>query len=251
MDNLKLLIDLHKNANRQGPGGEKETEKAIVLAMLDKTKQLKIADIGCGTGASAILLAKQLNAQVTAVDFLPDFIDVLKENVIKEGIGNKIHPLVCSMEDLPFNNEEYDVIWSEGAIYNMGFEHGIKEWRRFLKPGGMLVVSEITWSTNSRPYELQAHWEKEYPEIDTASSKFSVLESNGYSPVAYFLLPEHCWLDNYYRPMQNIFADFLKRNSNSKESQAIVSAEETEIALYEKYKSYYSYGVYIARKLGS
>ena len=249
MDNLELLIDLHKHAKRQGPGGDKETEEAISLAMLEKMKQLKIADIGCGTGASAILLARKLNAQVTAVDFLPDFIDVLKANLIKEGVENRIHPLVCSMEELPFSNEEYDVIWSEGAIYNMGFEQGIKEWRRFLKPGGMLVVSEITWSTNSRPSELQAYWEKEYPEIDTAASKFNVLERNGYSPVAYFLLPEHCWLGNYYRPMQNIFSEFLKRNSNSREAQAIVSAEETEIALYEKYKSFYSYGVYIARKL--
>ena len=63
------------------------------------------------------------------------------------------------------------------------------------------------------------------------------------------MLPEHCWLDNYYRPMQRTFGDFLKRNGKSKEAQAIVSAEETEIALYEKYKSHYSYGVYIARKL--
>lgn len=249
MENLDLLIDLHKHAKRQGPGGVKETEKAIALAMLDKMKQLKIADIGCGTGASAILLAKQLNAQVTAVDFLPEFIDVLKVNSITEEVENSIHPLVCSMVDLPFSDEEYDVIWSEGAIYNMGFEHGIKKWRRFLKPGGMLVVSEITWSTNSRPRELQAHWEKEYPEINTASSKIKALEDNGYSPIAYFLLPEHCWLDNYYRPMQRTFGDFLKRNSNSKEAWAIVSAEETEIALYEKYKSHYSYGVYIARKL--
>ena len=249
MENLELLIDLHKYAIRQGPGGFKETEKAIDLAMLDKTDGLKIADIGCGTGASAILLAKQLNAQVTAVDFLSEFIDVLKENSTKEGVEDKIHPLVCSMEDLPFSDEEYDVIWSEGAIYNMGFEHGIKEWRRFLKPGGMLVVSEITWSSNSRPREIQAYWEKEYPEIDTASSKMKVLEKNGYSPLAYFLLPKHCWLDNYYRPMQRSFGDFLQRNGSSEEAQIVVSSEENEIALYEKYKQYYSYGMYIATKL--
>ena len=249
MENLELIIDLHKHAIRQGPGGVKETEKAIDLAMLDKAEELKIADIGCGTGASAILLAKQLNAHVTAVDFLSELIDVLKANSTKEGVEDKINPLVCSMEDLPFSDEEYDVIWSEGAIYNMGFEHGIKEWRRFLKPGGMLVVSEITWSSNSRPREIQAYWEKEYPEIDTASSKMKVLEKNGYSPLAYFLLPRHCWLDNYYRPMQRSFGDFLQRNGSSEEAQAVVSSEENEIALYEKYKQYYSYGMYIATKL--
>lgn len=249
MDHLELLIDLHKNARRQGPGGHLETSKAIELAMLDQAEPLNIADIGCGTGASTIFLAKQLNASVTAVDFLPEFIEVLAENAKQEGIADKINPLVCSMENLPFNDAEYDVIWSEGAIYNIGFARGVKEWRRFLKPGGMLVVSEITWSTESRPAELQTHWEKEYPEIDTASSKFKVLERNGYSPVGYFLLPEHCWLENYYHPMQDAFADFLARNGHNKDARAIVLAEETEIALYKKYRTYYSYGVYIARKL--
>lgn len=249
MENLELLIDLHKYAFRQGPGGVKETEKAIDLAMLDRSKELKIADIGCGTGASATLLAKSLNAQVTAIDFLPEFIEVLEKRAAEEQLENKIHPLVCSMENLPFRDDEYDVIWSEGAIYNMGFERGIKEWRRFLKPGGKLVVSEITWCTESRPRELQSYWEEAYPEIDTASSKIKSLEDNGYSLIAYFLLPEHCWLENYYRPMQRTFDDFLKRNGGSEQAQAIVSSEETEIALYEKYKQYYSYGVYIAVRL--
>ncbi|MBW2477143.1 MAG: SAM-dependent methyltransferase, partial [Deltaproteobacteria bacterium] len=64
-----------------------------------------------------------------------------------------------------------------------------------------------------------------------------------------FLLPEYCWLDNYYRPLQNTFDDFLKRNGNSPEAVDIVAAEKAEISFYEKYKSYYSYGVYIAKKL--
>jgi len=153
------------------------------------------------------------------------------------------------MDNLQFNDEEYDVIWSEGAIYNIGFENGIKDWKRFLKTGGLLIVSEIPLLTDTRPFELQEYWGNEYPEIDTASSKINILENNGYSPVAYFVLPEQCWLDNYYRPMQNSFTEFLKRNGNSEGAQAIVDAEENEIALYEKYKTHYSYGVYIARKL--
>ena len=250
MDDYQLLVDLHKRAKRQGPGGGTETRKAIDLAMLDPSAPLKIADIGCGTGASTIQLARSLNTNITAIDFLPDFIEVLKGNAENEGLINKINPLVCSMENLQFDDEEYDVIWSEGAIYNIGFEKGINDWRRFLKPGGLLVVSEITWTTSDRPSEIQKYWQAEYPEIDTASSKIDILERNGYSPVAYFVLPEHCWLDNYYRPMQDSFPEFLKRNGNSERAQAIVEAEKKEIALYEEYRAHYSYGVYVARKLG-
>jgi SAM-dependent methyltransferase len=250
MEDYQLLIDLHKGAKRQGPGGDTETEKAIGLAMLDSSVSLRIADIGCGTGSSAMLLAGLLNARITAVDFLQDFLEALERRSENMGLSEKIRTLNCSMDNLPFGDEEYDVIWSEGAIYNIGFERGVKDWKRFLKTGGTLVVSEITWLTADRPSEIQEYWKNEYSEIDKASLKIDILEKNGYSPVAYFVLPEHCWLDNYYRPMQDGFEAFLKRNGNSERAQAIVNAEKKEIVLYEKYKAHYSYGVYIARKLG-
>ena len=217
--------------------------------MLGVSEPLKIADIGCGTGASTMLLARELDAQVTAVDFLPEFIDVLKTRADSEGLIDKISPIIASMDNLPFDDEEYDVIWSEGAIYNIGFKKGVDEWKRFLKPEGFLVVSEITWTTSERPFELQNHWESEYPEIDTASAKINILEKAGYTPVAYFILSDHCWLNNYYRPMQNSFSDFLAKNANSEDARNIVEAEKKEITLYQKYKNYFSYGVYIAKRL--
>ena len=250
MEDYQLLIDLHKSADRQGPGGDAETEKALNLAMIDRTAPLKIADIGCGTGASTLLLARLLNAQITAVDFLPEFLEVLEGRAENMGLSEKITTLSCSMDNLPFGDEEYDVIWSEGAIYNIGFEKGVTDWNRYLKVGGLLVVSEITWITGSRPAELQKHWADEYPEIDKASAKIAALEKNGYSPIGYFVLPEYCWLDNYYRPIQDRVKDFLDRNGNSDEARTIVEGEMREIELYEKYKAHYSYGVYIARKLG-
>ena len=249
MEDYQLLIDLHKSASRQGPGGDAETEKALSLAMIDRAAPLKIADIGCGTGASTLLLARLLKAQITAVDLLRDFLEVLEGKAEKMGLSEKISTLCCSMDNLPFKDEQFDVIWSEGAIYNIGFERGAKDWNRYLKRGGLLVVSEITWITDSRPSELQKYWDEEYPEIDVASSKIRILEKNSYSPIGYFVLPEHCWLDNYYRPIQNSFKDFLNRNENNEEARAIVEAENREIKLYEKYKTHYSYGVYIARKL--
>ena len=131
----------------------------------------------------------------------------------------------------------------------MGFEAGVSAWRRFLKPGGKLIVSEITWLSATRPPELQSHWEPEYPEIDVASAKIGLLERHGYSPEAYFVLPVHCWLENYYRPIQSRFDAFLERHGHSDQAKAIVDAERQEIALYERFRDYYSYGVYVAKKV--
>lgn len=225
-----------------------ETKKAIELALADRSQPLKIADIGCGTGAATLLLAKELNANITAVDLFPEFLEVLQKNAERQGLADRISTLACSMDSLPFSAEDYDVIWSEGAIYNMGFAAGVAYWKRFLKPDGMLVVSELTWLTGSRPPELQAHWEKEYPEVATASSKIAVLEHHGFTPEAYFVLPEHCWIENYYRPMQDYFTDFLEQHDHSDSVRALVKAEEDEIAMFNQYHNYYSYGFYIARK---
>lgn len=249
MNDFSLLLDLHRSNERQGPGGERETDRAVELAGMDRSAPIRMADIGCGTGASTLLLARCLNARITAIDLAPEFIAELEARAHARGLADRITPLVGAMDDLPFRLGELDAIWAEGAIYNMGFEAGINNWHRFLKPGGILVVSEITWVTGTRPTELQRYWEKGYPEIATASDKLRVLEHGGYSPKGFFTLPEQCWLDNYYRPLQQGFAGFLQRHGNSEEARALVRLHEEEIAFYQRYKPYYSYGMYIATKL--
>jgi len=251
MDELDLLIDLHRSGRRQGPGSDDATRLAVRLAGLEASRGLKIADIGCGTGASTLLLARELEADVTAVDFLQPFLDDLTASAEKDGLNARIATLAVSMDALPFEEQSLDAIWSEGAIYNIGFEAGIAAWRRFLKPGAVLAVSELSWFTGERPAELERHWTEQYPEVATASAKLAALEANGYAPIGYFPLPEDCWLDNYYRPMQARFAAFLDRNGGSTAAQAIVEGEKREIALYERYSAYYGYGFYIARKIGA
>lgn len=249
MDHLNLLIDLHIEADRQGPGGEAQTRRAIELSGLSNQRSLKVADIGCGTGASTLVLARELDAEITAIDFLPEFLEILKERAARSGLAGRITTHAGSMEALPFPDASLDAIWSEGAIYNVGFENGVREWRRFLKPGGVLAVSELTWLTAERPPELEAHWHGQYPEVGTASSKMAALERNGYAPAGYFVLPEHCWLDAYYRPMQRRFPAFLEAHGASDAAKAIVAAEELEIALYERHRAFVGYGFYIARKM--
>lgn len=246
--NYDLLIDLHKANKRQGPGGDEQTIQALQLAGLtDSSDPLKIADIGCGTGDSTLTLADHLNAEITAVDLFQDFLDVLSEEAGKRGVSNKIKTLAVSMEELPFEEASLDVIWAEGAIYNMGFAKGVEYFKRFLKPGGILAASEITWLTNERPVEIQHHWDAEYPEIATASDKIKVLEEHSFVLKGYFPLPESCWIENYYTPLENTFDGFIAKH-DSDDARAIVEAEKAEIALYKKHQNYYSYGFYIAEK---
>jgi len=248
MNELDLLIDLHKDAKRQGPGSEADTLKALSFISIKEKTNLAIADIGCGSGAQTITLAQQLNGHITAVDLFPAFLDRLNTNAQTLGLHHKISTLAKPMEDLPFENASFDLIWSEGAIYIIGFEAGIKKWKHFLKPGGYLAVSEITWLTNTRPKEIDAHWQKEYPEVNTASAKFKVLEENGFTPEGYFVLPTESWINNYYKPIEDRFEAFLQKHPDNPVAKEIVNAEKEEIRLYKQYKDYISYGFYIARK---
>lgn len=248
MDELTLLADLHKAGLRQGPGSPDVTRRAMVLAGLDGSRPLEIADIGCGTGGASLELARMLDARITAVDFLPSFLDVLRQRAQAQGLG-RIITLEASMDALPFTDASFDVIWSEGAVYNMGFEAGASAWKRFLKPGGKLVLSEITWTTAARPQTITDYWTAQYPEIDTASAKLAVLERHGYRPEGYFLLPPCCWQEHYYGPLRERFPAFLDRHGHSPQAAAIVAAEEEEMALYQKYDQFYSYGMYVAAKV--
>ena len=249
MTEFELLVDFHKDAERQGPGSSFETKKALSFLNINKDHKLKIADIGCGSGAQTITLAQNIEGQITAVDLFPEFLDKLNLKSEELGIQERIKTMEKSMDDLPFDNEEFDIIWSEGAIYNMGFEAGIKKWKDYLKSGGYLGVSEITWITNSRPKEVEDYWNKEYPEIDTASNKIRILEENGYSLVGYFFLSQNCWIENYYKPMEKRFSSFLEKHNNSEMAKNIIVEHKEEIRKYKKYKDYYSYGFYIAKKI--
>lgn len=244
-----LMVDLHRGGERQGPGGTKQTSLALKLSGIDAEANIEVADIGCGTGASTLVLADKLqNARITAVDLFPEFLKVLSDGASKAGCSSRVTPMEGSMESLPFEEEALDLIWSEGAIYNMGFSKGIELWRRFLRPGGVLAVSEITWLRPDPPNDIKRFWEAEYPEIATAPEKITILEGAGYDMLGYFFLPPACWIENYYRPTEARIAGFLQRHAGKPEADELVKMERQEAAMYQRSQSFYSYGFYVARK---
>ncbi|MBD0399864.1 class I SAM-dependent methyltransferase [Flammeovirga sp. EKP202] len=249
-EDFKLLVDFHVNADRQGPGSDTETEKALSLTNLDFEKPLKVADIGCGSGAQTFALATVLEkTEITAVDLFNAFLMQLNLKAVQNNFDDRIITLKESMDQLSFDEGVFDLIWSEGAIYNIGFKKGLEDWKKYLKLGGYIAVSEITWLTNSRPKEIEEYWNAAYPEIDTASNKLGVIEELGYQPVGYFPLKQESWLDNYYGPIEDRFEAFLEENNHSEKAKNLVTQEKEEIKMYKQFKDYYSYGFYIAKKV--
>ena len=247
--NFDLLIDLHKSNIRQGPGSDMHTILAMQLAnIIGSEKKLDIADIGCGTGQQTLVLAENTNANIVAVDVFDEFLSVLNANAEQHNLSSSITTKNCSMDALDFAKESLDVVWSEGALYNIGFKNAVSYLTQFLKKGGVMACSEITWLTKKRPNSLTEHWNSEYSEIGYAEDKIKVLTDNGLNLVGYFTLDETCWMQNYYNNLLASFDSFLERHNNSKDAIAIVDAEKYEIDLYERYKDYISYGFYIATK---
>jgi len=250
MDDLALLIDLHGDGARQGPGSPEQTRRAIELAGLDRRPDLRIADLGCGTGAATLQLAALQGAQVTALDLVQPFLDRLEQAARAAGLDARVRTLCASMDAPPLPACSLDAIWSEGAIYNIGFAQGLKAWQPLLAPGGVLAVSDLTWLGRDRPDPLTEHWTRAYPGVDTAAARLALIEAEGLAPVGYFVLPPEAWLAQYYRPLAARFDAFLHRHGHSDAARALVAAEKAEIALYERYSAHVSYGFYIARKPG-
>jgi len=244
---FNLICEYFLGFDRQGLGSPEITLRA--LSFIDNLNdKSKIADIGCGTGGQTMTLAQNTQGNITAIDLFPGFVDRLNANANGKNLQDRIKGIVGSMDNLPFQNEEVDLIWSEGAIYNIGFERGLNEWRKFLKLGGYIAVSDASWFTVERPAEIQEFWQKAYPEIDTIPNNVSKMQTAGYLPVATFVLPENSWTDFYDMQIAAQEA-FLKKYAGNKAVEDFIASERHEASLYYKYKAYYGYVFYIGKRI--
>jgi SAM-dependent methyltransferase len=245
---IELICEYFSLLERQGPGSPDVTLKA--LSFIDNlSSESQIADLGCGTGGQTIVLAQNAPGQITGLDLFPKFIDLFNSNIRKSGLENRVKGIIGSMDNLPFQKESLDLIWSEGAIYNIGFENGLKTWRPFLKKGGYVAVSEASWFTTERPKEIDSFWKDAYPGIDTIPGNMQKMQDSGYIPIASFILPKDCWIDHFYKPQVRAEKIFLNKNAGNKTAIDFIANQKHETELYYKYKKFYGYAFYIGKKI--
>jgi len=141
-----------------------------------------------------------------------------------------------------------DLVWSEGAIYFLGFEEGLRLWRPLLAPGGCLAVTECSWLSADPPAEAAAFFGQGYPGMARIEANIGRARAAGFCVLDHFTLPPEAWWDEYYTPLEERMARLAP---DADPDLAAASAEtRREIELFRRCGHAYGYVFYLMRPGG-
>jgi ubiquinone/menaquinone biosynthesis C-methylase UbiE len=246
---VQAIFKLYEGLKRQGPGSKSTTVRALNAVRKKLPQSSKILDIGCGCGAQTLDIAESISGDITAVDVYQPYLDNLLERGEMRKLKASLKVLNSDMRQLSFPEETFDLIWSEGAIYLMGMENGLKLWKNFLKHTGFIVFSEISWFLENPPHEIFKFWRANYPAIKSISQNLDTIKTLGFTIVDHFSLPDDTWMENYYAPLLNRITDIQQSANISTSMQEVIDETLLEVELYRKYSTWYGYEFYIIQPL--
>ena len=189
----------------------KYTRKAF--RMLPEIDRPRILDIGCGSGVPTMELARLSNGEITGLDIDQDSLDILSGKIEKAGLSDRVKAMRCSIFDMSFPDESFDIIWSEGSIFIIGFERGLKEWKRFLKPGGFLMIHD---------------------ERGNVTEKLKQISRCGYDILGYFTLDEDIWWAEYFAPLEKLIGETQAKHAGDPKVVEELNSARQEIEMFKK-----------------
>ncbi|MFZ1731323.1 MAG: class I SAM-dependent methyltransferase [Bacteroidota bacterium] len=241
-DYISALIDLYTGLERQGPGDE-----ALLRQILADIPELppnpRIADLGCGAGAASLLLAEYFNSPVLAVDQAAPFLAQLRNTASARGLDHLIMTLEADFAALNWEAQSIDLLWSEGAAYNLGFERALQTWRPIIADGGVAVISEMNWYTPDAPENAREFWDLAYPGMGSEEENIVHASSCAFKLLQTHRLSQQAWWDNYYNPLKERIKSL--RQTSDHVMQTVIHETDTEIDLFERFGYSYGYTFYV------
>ncbi|MEL6679016.1 MAG: class I SAM-dependent methyltransferase [Pseudomonadota bacterium] len=241
MGELDAIFTLHSGLLREAPGSDASTLRALTATGVQGA--VTVADMGCGPGASTLVLAQALpEARITAIDLHQPYLNALLRRADAAGLDAHIDTSRVDMGDPGFAPGSLDLIWCEGALYNLGVEEGLRLWRPFLRPGGRLAFTDAVWRADTPPEPARAFW-LEYPAMTDAPGVIARAAAAGFRVTDHFFLPPEDWRA-YLGPL-GARAAALRPGADDTLRRVLDGAVE-EAALFERYGDSYGYAFFIA-----
>jgi len=187
---------LFADMDKLGPGDDSLTQ--YVLRSLPQHRFEIVVDAGCGAGRQTMVLASELKTPIEAVDFYQPFLDRLKRCAKEKGVPHLVHTHCMDMKDIPSVFPKIDLLWAEGAAYNIGFPNALITWAKAIKPDGFAVVSELCWLREKIPNAVREFFRSGYPEMQSVVQNIETAQEAGYKIFNTYRLPTGAWVENYY-----------------------------------------------------
>lgn len=241
MNEYDAIDLLFGGMEKLGPGGNAYT--LDVLRGLSEKKFETIVDAGSGTGRQTITLARELGSVVHAVDSHWPFLDDLRSRAAEAGVGHLVVTRQMDMAEIPRVFRDIDLLWSEGAAYNIGFGNALRTWAPAMKPGGLIVVSEMTLLMEDAPGVVREYLDYVYPAIKTIERNLAESDSAGLRAVDTYTLPREAWVEDYYDILGPRAEKLIDHSDASVREMAVETLREIDV--FKSSGDSYGYVFYI------
>lgn len=241
---------------RLGPGDEASTLKALNLLRSARPRRndqttgrtTRILDLGCGNGTQTIVLARHTDGSILAIDNHQPVLDELQRRAAAAGVSERIHVSLRDMRSLEKSDGPYDLIWSEGALFVMGFREGLAACHELLAPGGGLAVSELAWLRPDPPAECRQFFATVYPALADIETNLGVIRACGYEILGHFPQPESAWWEPFYHPLEARLRSLRARRAGEAEKLSLIEQIQKEIDIYRQYSAFYGNVFFVMRR---
>jgi trans-aconitate methyltransferase len=223
-----------------GPGSDADT--LHVLRLLPRNTFRVVVDAGCGTGRQTRALARALGSSIHAVDSHAPFLDDLVRRGREAGLEGLVQPHCMDMRDIPGAFRNIDLLWSEGAAYNIGFADALAGWAPALSGDGLVVVSELSWLNGGAPADVTTFFRSAYPEMRSVAQNAAVAERAGYRVLATHTVPRSAWVDGYYDVLAPRAQDLLDHPDAAVRELAADTIREIDV--FHRSRDSYGYVFY-------
>ena len=246
---INPIFKIFESFPRQGPGDDEHTEKAFSIIAEPPKRGGEILDVGCGKGVQTMALARLCpSCRIIATDIHQPFLDAVDEKIAAEGFSGRIKTVCASMDDLPLGEESFDIIWAEGCSFIMGFENAVRYWKKFLKPGGYMMISDLFWFTESPSAEAREFFAEIDPTIMIEDKGFEIIRNAGLDRLDPSGSLHGYGKRAYYGTVKGKYGDLMEEFKDNEAALMIIEGLKKQIEIFDNYSDEYGYTYNVMRK---